>query len=206
MKALLLDESIELAEKAKIPFVKGFAVETEKELLTAKVKYPVVLKAISPKILHKTEFKAVRIGIKNKEEAVNEFRQLKKLPRCKKVLVQEMIKGTELIVGIKKDSVFGPTILIGFGGIYTELLKDFSLRIAPVSEQEVQEMLEELKLFKILKGFRGSPKANLKSVKNFILKVSKFSIDNPEIMEADFNPVIVNKEKAAAVDARIVVE
>jgi len=204
MKTLDFAESIKLAEKHGLPFVKSVEIKKESELKKMRLRYPVALKAVSPKILHKTEHNAVRVNLKNEKEVLSAFRQLKKLPAFKKAIAQEMISGHELIIGAKKDPIFGHVILVGFGGIFTEVMKDFSLRIAPIQKQDAVQMLSELKAFKLLKGYRGKKKANIASIVSFIMKVNKMLEKEPWIKELDFNPVFADEKKTQAVDVRII--
>jgi len=206
MQAIDLMQAIKIAKKNKIPIVKSIEIKNEKELNKLKIRFPIVLKAVSPKIIHKTEFNAVKLNIKSKKEAIKAFKALKKLPEFKKAIAQEMISGTELIIGAKKDEIFGHVILVGLGGILTELLKDYSIRITPITRKEAIEMLQELKGFKLLKGYRGRKKANIKALISLLLKVNKMLEKEKWIKELDLNPVIVNERKALAVDIRIISE
>lgn len=204
IKVLDLNEAIKLIKKHNIPFVKSVEIKNEKELNKVKLKYPIVLKAVSPKIIHKTEFNAVRLNLQNKKQALKAFKALKKLPAFEKAIAQEMISGHELIVGIKQDEIFGHALLLGFGGIYTEILKDFSIRILPIKKKDALQMISELKMFPLLKGFRGKKKANIKALVSFLLKASKMIEKEKWVKELDFNPVIVNERKALAVDVRVI--
>jgi len=124
------------------------------------------------------------------------------------VLVQEFIHdGIETIVGMSHDSQFGPTIVFGLGGIFVEVLEDVSLRVAPITEDDAKEMIKEIKGFKVLQGFRGKPKADIKAIVDVLLKISNLSMDLRDlIFEIDVNPLIVLEEGKGvkAADALVV--
>lgn len=169
--------------------------------------YPVVLKGMSPQILHKTDKGIVSLNIETAEEAYSEFTRLKKIiddtptAQFEGVLVQEMIQGefVELFVGSKKDPVFGQMVIVGLGGIYIEVLQDFSMRKAPVSEAEAEEMVWELKASKILKAFRGKEASDVEELSKVIARFSELiaSLDE-ELLEADLNPIMVFGEGKGA--------
>ncbi len=187
-----------------IPIPKQYFVKTEKEFekVIKKFSFPVVLKAIGKEIIHKTEMKAVSI-VNNEEEAVKEFKRLKKIKCCKEVLVQEYLKGIETIVGIKFDETFGHLIVFGLGGIFVEVIKDYSVRVCPIDEKEAMEMIEELKAKKIFEGFRGI-KMDKEKIAEILSKISKMAV-NKGIKEMDINPLICNENGCYAVDVRIFV-
>ena len=172
--------------------------------------YPVVLKLISEKIIHKTEHKAVAI-VKSEEEMGREFDRLLEFARKKKlkiegILVQEFLKGKEVIIGLKKDETFEHVIMAGIGGIYAELLRDVSFRVCPITLEDAEGMLNELKLKKILEGIRGEARVNLKLLKSVLVRVSKIPEKNKNIKELDINPFIINANEGKLADARIVLE
>ncbi|MBW2969278.1 acetate--CoA ligase family protein, partial [Candidatus Woesearchaeota archaeon] len=144
----------------------------------------------------------VRI-VSNQEELEKEFKDLKKIKGTKSFLVQEFVKGTELIIGLKKDNSFGHALMFGIGGVMVELLKDVSFRICPINKNDAQEMIDELKAKDLLKGFRGSKEVNLNLLKNILVKVSEIPLKNSNIKELDINPLIINDKKAFVVDARL---
>lgn len=173
---------------------------------------PVVMKLVSPDILHKTEAGGVRIGVSSIKEAEESFREIiESAKRYKKdaiiegVQIQPLISGgTEVIVGVNKDPQFGHLLMFGLGGIYVELLKDVSFRVVPVTDVDATEMIEEIKTVKMLKGFRKIPERDISAVKDVLLRISQLCMDFPEIEEMDINPLIVlEKGKGAvAVDVR----
>jgi len=175
--------------------------------------YPVVLKVASPNLLHKTDVGGIKIDLKSKSEVkkacheiLNSVRKSKPRIKIDGILVQEMIKGgREVILGMKRDPQFGPLLMFGLGGIYVEVLKDVSFRLTPLSKKEAQEMVREIKTFKILKGARGQKPVDIKAIEDCLLSLSELSIDFPKIKEIDINPLIVKEKEAVAVDARIIV-
>ena len=171
---------------------------------------PFIMKAISPDVIHKTDMGAVKLNIKSVEEAETAWDEIVSNVKSKNpqaviegMLVQSMVSGKEVIIGIKRDATFGPTILFGLGGIFTEALKDTSLRIAPVSKEIALEMTNEIRGINILTGLRGQKSVNLEKLVDIIVKLSKLAIDHPEIKEIDLNPVIVNSDEAFVVDGRV---
>jgi succinyl-CoA synthetase beta subunit len=175
-----------------------------------KLGFPLVLKLISPKALHKTEVKGVRI-VNNSEELKKEYDDLCKTAKKKKlplagILVQEFVKGEEVLIGIKYDNTFGHVIAFGVGGKYTELLKDVSFRICPITEEDAQSMIDGLRMRQLLYGVRGSKPVNIKLLKQVMVKVSKIPLKNKKIMELDINPFIINDKTGKVVDARIVMK
>ena len=165
--------------------------------------YPLAMKINSPDILHKTEAGGLKLNIKNKNELVSAYHEVLKnagnynpKAHINGVLVQEMVSGgTEVIVGINNDPQFGPTIMFGLGGVFVEILKDVSLRIAPITREEAFEMIEEIKGYKILAGARGKAKADIKAIADVLVKVSRLAIDlEDQICELDINPLLVLHE------------
>jgi acyl-CoA synthetase (NDP forming) len=205
-------ESKKLVEKYKIKFVEGKLIKTKKELseTARKLGYPIALKIISKEISHKTDVGGVELNIQNEKEAIKKFNSIlanvkKKAPKAKiqGVFVQKFIEGKQLIVGGKQDQQFGPVILFGLGGIFVEVLKDFSLRICPITREDAKEMIKEIKGFPILKGTRGEKSVNLKELENVLMKVNKLMIKE-KIKELDLNPLIANEKEVIAVDARVI--
>ncbi len=175
--------------------------------------YPVVLKIVSPTILHKTDVGGIKVGIESKEELVEEFEQMlwdvkRYMPdaNIKGILIQEMVElKKETIIGINNDPQFGPMIMFGLGGIYVEVLKDVSFRIAPITREDAQEMINEIKAVQLLKGSRGEQPSDIESIIDVLLKISQMVIDFPEIIEMDINPLFVKTEGKGAIagDVRI---
>lgn len=204
-----------LAEYGITPLKEAFAATADEAAREAdKIGYPVAMKIVSPDILHKTEVGGVKLGIPDEASlrtAVEEmFKSVSaKLPKAKidGVVVQEMApKGVELVVGATIDEQFGPLIAVGLGGVMVELLKDTAVRLAPLTPADVSEMLEGLKCYPLLTGFRGSEPVDLNALTDLIVRFSEFVSDMQDrIAEVDVNPVIVTPDRAVCVDALIAV-
>ena len=170
--------------------------------------FPMVMKVVSPNIIHKSEFGGVILNINNTEELLSAYRDMNKRLSSydiKGVMIYEQVpEGTEIILGAKKDPDFGPVILVGAGGIMSEVMQDVSLRIAPVTEYECAEMLEELKYNQIISGFRGNPPLARDALIDLIMKLSGLMITEPWIEELDFNPVFLYEDRAVIGDVRII--
>jgi acetyl-CoA synthetase (ADP-forming) len=176
--------------------------------------YPVVLKIVSPDILHKTEAGGVIAGLNSKEQVLDAYnriisnvKQHDPRARVEGILVQSMAPvGVEVIVGGLRDSTFGPTVLFGMGGIFVEVLKDASFRVAPITELDSRQMIEEIRGYALLRGIRGQPPSDEGAITQILQATSKIMLDNPQIQQIDLNPVIVYARGATAVDARIILE
>ncbi len=202
-------EALKLLHKYGIPVARSVLCKDKKSALESGMGYPLVLKLVSEKIVHKTEEKAVFTGIGNRtmlaqrlSEAEKRFR--KKYPDEKLgFMLQEQLSGTEVIIGMKRDAQFGPVVLFGIGGVLVEVFKDISMRVAPLSNKDIREMMGEIKGHRILQGFRGAKPVDIPALAQMISRISKMSVKEEEIAEIDFNPVIVNDRYAKVVDARI---
>lgn len=209
-------ESKELLKAAKIPVVetKLATSKTEAVELARKMGFPVVMKIVSPDVVHKSDAGGVKLNIQNATQVGRAYSEIlagvkKHYPKAKIVgiTVQKMAKqGIEVIIGMTKDAQFGPVIMFGLGGILVEVLKDVSFRIVPMTRRDAAEMITEIKGFPILKGYRGQDPADVPFLEELIVKVSDFVDKNPEIKELDLNPVFAYKSGALAVDARIILE
>lgn len=179
------------------------------------IKYPVVLKINSSEILHKSDVGGVKIGIKNRDEAVDAYNEI--LTNVKKakpdanidgILVQEMVEsGIEIIIGITNDDQFGPMLLVGLGGVFVEVFKDTTLYPLPINHDEAIMMLKKLKSFKLLNGYRGSEPCDIDALADMMVKLGKYAYENKdEVKEIDLNPVFVypKGKGVCAVDALIV--
>ena len=215
MVILTLEKSLGLLEKFGIPIPKGSLAKNEEEAVKASklIGYPVVLKIVSPEIIHKTDVGGIVLDVKNEQELRNSFREMlknvkRKVPKAKinGIFVQKSMKeGQQVIVGGKKDPQFGQTILFGLGGIFVEVFDDVSLRTVPITKEDAEEMVQEIKAFKILNGYRGK-KYDISALIEILLKTSKLLSANGKISELDINPVIVHEKGAFAVDARIITD
>ena len=170
-------------------------------------KSPVVAKAVSRKILHKTEQSAVVTGIISSDHLKNEMERLKKLVGCEAILVEEMVQGIEVIIGAKNDFQFGPVIVFGIGGTSVEIYNDTAVRMAPLNPNDVLSMAESLKAKQILFGYRGKTGVNMESLTHLLVNFSLFVMEQENNIESvDLNPVMCTKEQCVIVDARIMLQ
>ncbi|MEW5802224.1 MAG: acetate--CoA ligase alpha subunit [bacterium] len=177
--------------------------------------YPVVMKIVSPDILHKSDVGGVRVGLNSPDEVHTAFLGImskvqKFMPQAiiQGVSIQKMYEGNrEVILGMARDPQFGPLIMFGLGGIYVEVLKDVSFRIAPISSEDAQAMITEIKSYPMLKGVRGQKSVDINAIVDALLRLSQLAVDFPEILEADVNPLIMKEsgQGAVAVDARFTI-
>jgi acetyltransferase len=185
-----------------VPVAKGRTAATIEQArqAAAEIGYPVVMKIDAPEIKHKTEAEAVRLNICSDgqltaafTEIMNNAKRYAPEAEARGVLVEEMLPpGTEMVVGAVRDPVFGPTVMVGLGGIFVEALEDVAFRVAPITRQDAMEMLEELKGIRILHGLRGRPAADMDALADALLKVSAVALDfKDEIAEIDINPLMV---------------
>lgn len=187
----------------------GRLAKTKEEAISFAKKsgFPVAMKVSSDNILHKTDVNGVILNIRKMSELEDSYDEMSKkfgMQAINGFIIQRMYSGHSIIIGMKRDRQFGPVIAFGSGGIFVELIKDVSYRIAPVSVKEAELMIRETKLFPILEGFRGGIKADVKKIAEMVSKVSLLSMKNKDILEIDLNPVIVNEKEAVVVDARLV--
>ena len=197
-----------------LPVTRIKVAETEEKVVEAaeEIGFPVVLKIVSPQVLHKSDAGGVLVDIKDAEGVKKGYHEILENVKAKVpgaeitgILVQEMAPwGTEVIVGSTKDPTFGPTIMFGLGGIFVEVLKDVSFRLAPITRTDAEEMVREIKAYKILEGVRGKPPVDQEAIVDILLKTSKMLMECPEIKELDMNPVLVYEKDAKIVDARVI--
>lgn len=210
MDILSFKETRKLLLKYKLPFCKTeiFNSKEKAALFAGQIGFPVVLKIHAQKIFHKSEIGGVRTGIKNNEEFERAWEELQKNIEGKNIegiLVQEMCPGNEIALGMKRDSQFGPVLMFGLGGIFIEIIKDVSLRVAPVTKKEAMQMVREIKGVKILEGARGKKKADLDKVAEMLVNLSSLSMKENNIQSIDFNPVMVDGDKICIADFRIII-
>jgi len=209
-------ESKQILKEAGIPTTEIRLAKSKEEAiaLSRQIGFPVVLKIVSPDILHKSDAGGVKLNLKSQQEVAKAFDEIissikEHEPKAKieGVSVQNMARpGTEVIIGMSKDPQFGPVLMFGLGGILVEILKDVSFRIVPLNRRDAREMIKELKGYPILEGYRGQEPANTEVLENLLLKVSDFVEGRPEIKEMDINPIFAYKDGAVAVDARVILE
>jgi acyl-CoA synthetase (NDP forming) len=215
-RSLLETEAKTVCAEYGIPVTKFRLAKNEAEAIASarSIGFPVVLKIVSPDIIHKSDVGGVIVNLKNEQEIRHAYDQVlkrakEKVPRAEivGVLVQEMaLPSTEVIVGAIKDPQFGPAIMFGLGGVFVEVLKDVTFRVAPISIDDATEMISEVKAYPLLKGYRNTPPADLEAITNILLNTSKLVTAHPEIKELDLNPIIVYEKGAKTVDARIILE
>lgn len=209
-------ESKQLIAKAGFPVIESKLATSKAEAvaLSRKMGFPVVMKIVSPDIIHKSDSGGVRLGIPNATQAGKAYSEImaaaKKAKRKAKihgVSVQKMARpGVEVIMGMSKDPQFGPVIMFGLGGVFVEVLKDVAFRIVPMVRRDASQMIREIKGYPILEGYRGQEPANITVLEDLLLKLSDFIDKTPEIKELDLNPILAYRDGAVAVDARIILE
>jgi len=210
MEILSFEETRNILSKYKLPFCRTEIFNSKDKAIpfAEKIGYPVVLKVHAQKIFHKSEVGGVRVNIRDAEElskAWDEIIENIEGKNIEGILVQEMLSGNEVALGMKRDEQFGPVIMFGLGGIFIEIIKDVSLRIAPVGREEALEMMKETKGFKILEGARGRKKVDVAKIAEIIANLSILSMKEEQIKSIDFNPVIIDDKKALIADFRIII-
>jgi len=215
-KWLLEPEAKEICKSYNIPVPKYIIVHSEDDAIEAanKIGYPVVMKIISKDIIHKSDVGGVVVGIYNDDEVRRGYRNILKniKNRLGRVsiegfLVEEMArKSTEVIVGMTIDKQFGKIVMFGLGGIFVEVFKDVSFRMIPLEYDDAVNMIKEIKAYPILEGYRGTEPADINTLANIILNLSKIALDYDEIREIDLNPIFTYSNGALAVDARIILK
>jgi len=201
MKQIDFIEAVNLLKKYNLDFVDFHIINSLKDF--DKLRYPIVLKIFSKKILHKTDVGGVITNIRDKEKAKMCFNKLKRIRDVEGIVAQKQEEGVEVIIGMKRDEQFGPVVMFGLGGIFIEVLRDVSFRICPLTKKDAFEMIKEIKGYKILKGIRGKKGVDIDKIVDLILKLSKLALNEKEIKEIDLNPVIVNEKRAVIVDVRM---
>tara|TARA_E500000331_G_scaffold168185_1_gene162665 strand:+ start:440 stop:1147 length:708 start_codon:yes stop_codon:yes gene_type:complete len=172
--------------------------------------YPVVLKGCAPDLLHKTEAGLVAVGLSSAKDVIDAFKMLSGRAGTDftgDYLVQEMVKGSrELMIGMTRDEQFGPSVMFGLGGIFTEVLEDVSFRLAPLKIADAREMMAEIRAARILDAVRGMARVDRAALARAIVGVGKAATDHPEIAEIDINPLIINNSKPVAVDGLVILK
>ena len=210
-------EAKQLLENYSIPVVKTLMAKTVNEaaVSASQIGYPVVLKILSPQIVHKTDSGGVVLNINSEAELREAFDNV--IQRAKEynpeaeirgVTIQPMIKkrGYEIILGAKTDPLFGPVILFGMGGVGVELFKDVAIGLPPLNQTLARRIMEETKVYQLLKGYRNVPPANLKLLEETMVRFSQMLVDFPQLKEVDINPLFIDGKEAFALDARIVID
>jgi len=204
-----------IAEAFGFRFPRSVIAQTADEAVNAaeEAGYPVVLKIVSPEILHKTDVGGVKVGLRSPKEVregfleiITRVRRLFPDASIQGVMIQEMITGgKEVILGMSRDRQFGPLLMFGLGGIYVEVLKDVTFRVAPITAREAEEMIREIRSFPLLLGVRGEKPADLPALIESLQRLSQLATELPEVLEMDINPLIVRPagEGAVAIDVRM---
>ena len=198
---LLEDEGREILDAYGFPLPQSIVATTEDEAVNAanKIGYPIVMKISSPQIVHKSDAGGVKVNLTNDEETRDGFKTImdnaKKYDsnaEIKGVLIVEMVKGgKEMIIGSKLEPGMGPVVMLGMGGIYVEILKDVTFRLAPLTDQEANDMISSIKTKKLLDGVRGEEPSDINKLSECIQRLSQLVSDFKEIKELDMNPVLV---------------
>ena len=216
----LIDDAVKsgksaLNEHEAKRFLAGFGVPVSRESLVPdeagaleaarEIGYPVVLKAAGEKLQHKTEVGAIALNLKSEAEVRDEARRLLAIPGCEALLVQEMVKGDrELVCGLTRDVQFGPCVMFGLGGIFTELIDDVVFRVAPVTTSEALMMMDDIRMAKVLKPFRGQPAVDREGLARIIVALGKIGCECGNVREIDMNPIKIRADGSpVAVDALV---
>ena len=201
-----------------IPFPKSFLAKTAEEAAKAaeEIGFPVVMKITSPDILHKTDIGGVKLNLQSADEVRDTFdlmmyRAQRYQPTAEiwGCLVQQQVKGgKEILLGMNRDPQFGPLLVFGLGGIYVEVLKDVTFRVAPIDRRQAREMLSEIRGFPLLRGVRGEPPSDMDAIVDVLLRLSQLVTDFPEIVEIDINPLMVFEQGKGAlgIDMRLILK
>jgi acyl-CoA synthetase (NDP forming) len=209
-------ESKELMAEAGIPVIKTKLAKSKAEAIeiSKKLGFPVVLKIVSPDIIHKSDIGGVKLNLANATQVGRAYAEImtaakktSKKADIQGVSVQKMAKpGVEVIMGMSKDAQFGPVLMFGLGGVFVEVLKDVAFRIVPLVKRDASQMIREIKGYPLLEGYRGQEPANIAALEDLLLKLSAFVDKTPQIKEMDLNPIFAYKNGAVAVDARVILE
>ena len=209
-KALSEYQSKQLLQAYGIPVTREALVQSGEEAAAkaSQLGFPVVLKACSPDLMHKSEAGAVEIGLKDEAEVRSAFDRLTAaitLP-LEGILVQEMIRGNrELVLGLSRDAQFGPCVMFGLGGVLTEVINDTVFRVAPLEAVDAREMMEQIKAKALLDAFRGQAPADREAISRSLLALGRIGLENEAVAEIDINPMIINPQgRVVAVDALVV--
>ncbi len=213
---ILPDEALGVIESSGISTPDYVMAKTAKEAIEASrtIGFPVVLKIVSPDVLHKSDVGGVVVDVESEEEVEKHYDEI--MDNLAKnisdacitgILVQKQVRqATEVIIGGIRDEQFGPAVMFGLGGIFVELFKDVAFRIAPVTETEALEMMKEIKGYPILSGYRGMKELDISQIIKTIVTISELISNVDEIKEVELNPLLVYEKSVVAVDARIIIK
>jgi acetyl-CoA synthetase (ADP-forming) len=208
-KALNEYESKRLLDAYSIPVTKEFVATSIKDAVSyaKEIGYPVVLKGSSRTLTHKTEHKLIELGIDSDQALEKAYHALQERGKGQLdgILVQQMIKGErELVAGLIRDPQFGPCVMFGLGGIFTEVLKDVTFRVAPLEMRDALEMMDEIRARKLLDAFRGKPAVNRDVLAKALINLGRIGLEIDEVAEIDINPLIIHEDMPIAVDALVI--
>jgi len=204
---VLIPEKVEaVLQAAGFNLPPQIEITSELEISAAcqKIGYPIAMKVIGP--LHKSDVGGVKVGIKDLTQAEDAWKELMKIPGAEGTLIQKMVTGVEVILGVSREQDFGHLVMFGLGGIYTEVLKDVKFALAPLSLNEAHEMIRGIRSYPILEGVRGEPGVSVKMLADNLVRLSRLVSDFPQIQEMDLNPLKGIGEDLYAVDARIILD
>jgi acyl-CoA synthetase (NDP forming) len=199
-----------------LPTGEFYLAKTEEDAVrfSNELGYPIVLKIVSDQIVHKTEAKGIKLNLNSDEEIINAYNEI--LINAKEydekavidgVLVSKMVPtGVEVIVGALRDPQFGPVVMFGLGGVFVEIFKDVQFRMAPITKPEAKDLVESIKAYPMLTGFRGLEPVNIDAISDVIVQIGNLMFDNQNIKEIDLNPVICYGNKVQVLDASIGLE
>jgi succinyl-CoA synthetase beta subunit len=209
-----------LSEFDSKKFLSEYGVNVTKETVVSKeddavsvaqeMGYPVVLKGSGEELAHKTELDLIALNLRDEKEVREAFKRLTSTPKAevKEVLVQQMIKGDrELVVGLTRDAQFGPCVMFGLGGIFTEILEDVAFRVAPLTKWDAMDMMKDFRAHKILDEFRGQPAVDREVLANILIAIGNIGMEQDKVKEIDINPLKITADgKPIAVDALVVLD
>jgi acyl-CoA synthetase (NDP forming) len=208
-KTLSEHQSKQMLAEYGIPVTRETVARSADDAVRAagEIGYPVVLKGSGEQISHKTEMSLIALDLSGEAEVREAFARLTSGGKVDEVLVQQMIRGDrELVVGMTRDPQFGPCVMFGLGGIFTEVLQDVAFRVAPLSRRDAMEMMDEIRASKILESFRGKPAVDRELLADILINVGRMGLEQDRIREIDINPLKVPGGRPVAVDALVVLE
>jgi acetyl coenzyme A synthetase (ADP forming)-like protein len=209
------DDALKILAVYGLPVIKTESATSKEEAVAAakRIGLPVAMKIVSPDVIHKIDVGGVKLDLNSEQDVSEAFEEIQRnvkshIPnaRIEGVLVQEYLTGgTETIVGIHRDPKFGPLLMFGLGGIYVEAYRDVSFRLAPIRELSATNMISEIRGSKILLGFRGQPPADAEAISDCIQRLSQLSVELPDVVDLDVNPLVALAHGCRALDARIII-
>jgi acyl-CoA synthetase (NDP forming) len=212
-KFILEPQAIQMLKDYQIPYPAYTLAHDAREAvqIADRIGYPVVMKIVSKDAVHKSDVGGVIVNLANSEQVADAFQKIIENVHSHHsnadvegiLVVQQAAEGIEIIVGAMEDPTFGPTIMFGLGGIFAEVLKDVTFRIAPLERQDAEEMVREIKGYPLFTGLRGNNPVDITAIVDLLMAVSKLLTDHPEINELDLNPVRVYEQGLLVLDARM---